>query len=56
MSDRLKRTTKVIKALADEARIRIMNILLHRNKLCVCEINEVIGLSQPTISRRNRKK
>ena len=42
--------TKIIKALADESRLRIICLLLYKSELCVCEIQEIIGLSQPTIS------
>ncbi|MBE3113208.1 MAG: winged helix-turn-helix transcriptional regulator [Actinobacteria bacterium] len=45
-----KKITRVLKALADENRIRILYLLSERKDLCVCEIREVIGLSQPTIS------
>ncbi|MFA5014561.1 MAG: metalloregulator ArsR/SmtB family transcription factor [Actinomycetota bacterium] len=46
----LKKITRVLKALADENRIRILYLLSERKNLCVCEIREIIGLSQPTIS------
>lgn len=46
----LKQITKNLKALADENRIRILNLLYRKKDLCVCEIREVIGLSQPTVS------
>jgi ArsR family transcriptional regulator len=46
----LKKTTRVLKALADENRIRILYLLKEKNDLCVCEIREIIGLSQPTVS------
>ena len=46
----LKKITKILKALADESRVRILVLLKERNGLCVCEITEIIGLSQPTIS------
>ena len=48
--DILKNMTKVLKALADENRIRILYLLNEKKDLCVCEIREIIGLSQPTIS------
>jgi ArsR family transcriptional regulator len=51
----LKKITKILKALADESRIRILALLKERNGLCVCEITEIIGLSQPTISSHLRK-
>ncbi|MCJ7665840.1 MAG: metalloregulator ArsR/SmtB family transcription factor [Actinobacteria bacterium] len=46
----LKNIEKTIKALADKNRIRIIYILKARRDLCVCEITDIIGLSQPTIS------
>ncbi len=46
----LKNITKILKALADEGRLRIMVLLYYKQGSCVCEIKEVIGLSQPTIS------
>jgi len=41
---------KALKATADESRLRILNILRIR-PLCVCEIADVLGLAQSTISR-----
>ncbi len=46
----LKQITKINKALSDENRIRIIFMLKHSSSLCVCEITEIIGLAQPTIS------
>ncbi len=46
----LKKITRVLKALADENRVRILCLLKEKENLCVCEIREIIGLSQPTIS------
>lgn len=41
---------KIFKALADNNRLRIMNLLM-RGELCVCEIEEALGLSQTNVSR-----
>jgi ArsR family transcriptional regulator len=46
----LKELEKVIKALADKNRIRIIKMLQQR-EMCVCEIREVLGLSQPSVSK-----
>ncbi|MDD3519634.1 MAG: metalloregulator ArsR/SmtB family transcription factor [Actinomycetota bacterium] len=48
--DKLKEIVKINKALSDITRLRIIALLFKRKKLCVCEIKEVIGLSQPAIS------
>jgi len=51
----LKKITKILKALADESRIRVLALLKERDGLCVCEITDIIGLSQPTISSHLKK-
>jgi ArsR family transcriptional regulator, arsenate/arsenite/antimonite-responsive transcriptional repressor len=40
----------VLKALANPARVRIIK-LLEEGELCVCDVIEVIGLKQSTISK-----
>lgn len=42
----------MLKAIADPARLRILEILKDRPDLeaCVCEFTEPLGLSQPTVS------
>ena len=41
---------KAIKALSDETRLRILNILLER-ECCVCEIMQTLNISQSRASR-----
>ena len=41
---------KVLKALADETRLRIINLLYER-ELCVCDIEDILGTTQTKISR-----
>ncbi len=43
-------TVKVFKALSDGTRLRILNVLLER-ECCVCEVMQVLGISQPSASR-----
>ena len=40
----------VLKALADETRLRIVALLSH-GELCVCHLEEALRLSQPKVSR-----
>lgn len=46
----LKDLARTFKGLADETRLRILNLLL-RGELCVCDIQRVLGASQPNVSR-----
>ena len=41
---------KAIRALSDETRLRILNLLLER-ECCVCEVMQALGISQSTASR-----
>ena len=43
-------TMQMFRALADETRLRILNLLQQR-ELCVCQIVEVLGLGQSKVSR-----
>lgn len=45
----MKLMLRVMKALSDPNRVRIVK-LLEKNALCVCEIQEVLKLAQPTVS------
>ncbi len=41
---------KVMKALSDPNRVKIIKMLQEKS-MCVCEIQEALGLAQPTISK-----
>ena len=46
----MRKTASLFKALSDETRLRITAILAH-GELCVCDLMEVLGLPQSTVSR-----
>jgi len=46
----MKELVRVMKALSDPNRIKILKMLQNR-VMCVCEIKEALGLAQPTVSR-----
>jgi ArsR family transcriptional regulator len=41
----------VFKALSDEARLRILNLLFLTRELCVCDIESTTGFTQTKVSR-----
>jgi len=45
---------ELFKALGDESRLRILNILIH-NELCVCEIEVILKMTQSNASRHLSK-
>lgn len=42
---------EILKTLGDENRMRILNLLYVNKKLCVCDIEETLGLTQSNASR-----
>lgn len=46
----MKQFIKVMKALSDPNRVKMMKILQHK-PLCVCEIKEALGIAQSTVSK-----
>ena len=49
-------TAHVFRALADPARVRILNVLATSGEpVCVCNLIEPLGLSQPTVSHHLKK-
>lgn len=49
-------TAELFKALADPARVRIVNLLATSDEpVCACNLNEPVGLSQPTVSHHLKK-
>jgi ArsR family transcriptional regulator len=54
--DEAEATAAVFKALADPARVRIVNRLASsREPVCVCHLTEPLGLSQATVSFHMKK-
>ena len=47
----MKSFAAVFKALSDESRLRIINLLYYSGELCVCDIEEVMGFTQTKVSR-----
>ena len=46
----MSEAVQLFKALADETRLRILNLVSHR-ELCVCHVVEALGLGQSKVSR-----
>jgi ArsR family transcriptional regulator len=49
----MRELMRVLKALSDPNRLRIMK-MLQRREMCVCELAEALGISQPSVSRHMR--
>jgi ArsR family transcriptional regulator, arsenate/arsenite/antimonite-responsive transcriptional repressor len=55
-SEEVEATARLFKSLGDPARVRIVNLLATSSEpVCVCELTEPLGLSQPTVSHHLKK-
>jgi len=49
-------TADLFKALGEPARVRLVNLLARSDEpVCICDVIEPLGLSQPTVSHHMRK-
>jgi ArsR family transcriptional regulator len=54
--DEAQATARLFKALADPARVRIVNLLARSDApVCACVLTPALGLSQPTVSHHLKK-
>lgn len=47
----MKKITKLFKALSDANRLKILGLLLKKKEVCVCELQQVLKVAQPTVSK-----
>jgi len=56
VEDEAVETAELFRALADPARVRIVTaIAAAAEPLCACKFNDLLGLSQPTVSHHLKK-
>lgn len=49
-------TAELFKSLGDPARVRIINLIASaKEPVCACNLNEPLGLAQPTVSHHLKK-
>jgi ArsR family transcriptional regulator, arsenate/arsenite/antimonite-responsive transcriptional repressor len=54
MHNDMRKCVKILKAVGDRNRLRIIKLLQHKDGVCVCEIQKIIGVGQSTTSRHLR--
>ncbi len=50
----MDRLDEIFKALSNETRLRIMGLIFRHGPLCVCEVEQILGITQPKASRHLR--
>ena len=48
--DEAEQLARVLKAVADPGRLQLLSIIRSKGEACACDLNEPLGLSQPTVS------
>jgi len=47
----MKSFIKIMKALSDPNRVKIIKLLQHKSDMCVCELKSLLAIAQPTVSK-----
>lgn len=47
----MRELANLFKALCDESRLRILNLLVNVGELCVCDMQKILNFSQTKVSR-----
>jgi ArsR family transcriptional regulator, arsenate/arsenite/antimonite-responsive transcriptional repressor len=47
----MKIFTKIMKALSDPNRVKILKLLQHNSNMCVYELKSLLQIAQPTVSK-----
>ena len=47
----MQSTVQILKAISDESRLRILNLILSADEICVCDIESTLEFSQTKVSR-----
>jgi len=47
----MKSFIKIMKALSDPNRVKILKLLQHKSDMCVCELKSLLHIAQPTVSK-----
>jgi ArsR family transcriptional regulator, arsenate/arsenite/antimonite-responsive transcriptional repressor len=50
----MRKYSRVFKALSDETRLRIMALVFRHGAVCVCEVEQILGVTQSKASRHMR--
>jgi ArsR family transcriptional regulator len=48
---RLEQMASLMKACADQTRLRLLNLMATEGEICVCHLVDVLGTNQPKVSR-----
>ena len=47
----MESVVRILKAISDESRLRILNLIVSADEICVCDIESTLGFSQTKVSR-----
>jgi ArsR family transcriptional regulator, arsenate/arsenite/antimonite-responsive transcriptional repressor len=50
----IRTLSRIFKALSDETRLTIMGLVFRHGHLCVCEVEQILGITQSKASRHLR--
>lgn len=55
LTDKLSATSKILSLTGNETRLKILYLIKSEEKICVCDISDILGISVSAISQQLRK-
>ena len=55
LSEQISNTAKILNLAGNETRLKILLLIRNEQKVCVCDLSDILGVSVPAISQQLRK-
>lgn len=55
LSEQIEKTAKILNLVGNETRLKILLLITKEEKVCVCDLSDVLGISVSAISQQLRK-
>ena len=55
LSEKIERTAEILNLVGNETRLKIILLIKNEQKICVCDLSDILGISVSAISQQLRK-
>ena len=55
LSEQIERTAEILNLVGNETRLKIILLIKNEQKICVCDLSDILGISVSAISQQLRK-
>ncbi len=55
LSEQIEKTAKILNLVGNETRLKLLLLIKNEQKVCVCDLSDILGISVSAISQQLRK-